>query len=56
MVYALVKAGVVVNTILADATFAASLTGYDYVVRVDTLDPQPSIGWLYDGTTFTPQP
>lgn len=54
MIYALIKNGVVINCIVADETFAAHIRPqYDFVIRVDELDPQPGIGWLYDGDEFT---
>jgi hypothetical protein len=55
MVYALIKDGVVKNTIVADADFIATIQDqWDYCIRIDQLDPQPSQLWLYDGETFTP--
>lgn len=56
MIYALVRAGVVVNTIVADPVFKASIEAdYDAVVRIDDLgDVRPGVYSTYDGVTFTP--
>lgn len=54
MVYALVKDGVVKNTIVADSGFIATISGnWDYCVDITSLNPQPWQGWTYDGSTFT---
>jgi hypothetical protein len=53
-IFALIKNGVVENTIVADEVFAAAIAAqYDFVIRVDELDPRPGIGWLYDGENFS---
>lgn len=52
MRYAIIEAGQVANVALADADFAAA-QGW---IAIDALDPQPSIGWTYDGTTFHAPP
>lgn len=53
-IYALISGGVVVNRIVADATFVSSISGsWDHIVRVDELEVQPNIGWLYDSETET---
>lgn len=56
MIYALIKAGTIVNTIIADPVFKATIEAdYDGVVRIDDLgDVRPGVYWTYDGTTFTP--
>lgn len=55
MVYAQILSGIVVNTIvLGDrALVPIFIVGFDYCVEIDTLTPQPSIGWSYDGAEFT---
>ena len=54
MIFALVKSGVVVNTILADQAFVDAHCGeYDAKVPIDSIPSSPGIGWLYNGTTFT---
>ncbi|MBA3875563.1 MAG: hypothetical protein C0498_01280 [Anaerolinea sp.] len=53
--YALVRGGRVVNVIVADAAFAASIGAeFDGVVRVDVLPVRPGPGWGYDGAAFAP--
>lgn len=53
-VYATINGGVVENTILADAEFAAQIAGdFEHVINIDALDPRPGIGWLYDSGTET---
>lgn len=56
MVYAQVKDGVVKNTLVLDDASIEHLflVGFDYLIRVDILDPQPGPGWKYDGTNFSP--
>jgi hypothetical protein len=56
MTYAQILGGLVQNTIIIDdpsmvPTFS---DGFDYCIRIDTLDPVPGIGWGYDGSNFTP--
>jgi hypothetical protein len=52
-IWALIANSEVKNTIVCDAGFAASiLPEWDFVVRIDELDPRPGIGWSYDGETF----
>ena len=50
MTYLLIKNGVVVNAIVATATEAARLTGYDYVIANAEAGP----GWQYQHGKFTP--
>ena len=60
--YACIDSGVVINTVAVSVDADGNdLNGYLVeaakmwtMVRVDTLQPQPSIGWTYDGTAFTP--
>ena len=53
MSYALIKDGLVVNVIEADAAFVAALTGFDAVVETDTA----GIGWRWDGQQLSvPEP
>lgn len=55
MRYALIRSGVVVSRIVADANFISSIQSqYDHCIRVDQLDPEPGLGWLYDGVLFSP--
>lgn len=56
MIYALIKTGTIVNTIVADPVFKATIEAdYDSVVRIDDLgDVRPGVYWTYDGITFTP--
>lgn len=55
MFYALVKNGVVVNTIVADADFIALIQSqYDHCVQITNEPGSPSMGWTYDGTSFSP--
>jgi len=54
MIYAIIKNGLVVNTIIADESFAAAIKNeYDFVIRVDQLDPQPGLTWTYVDGIFT---
>ncbi len=51
-VYAEITNGTVTNTVISDPTHAAT-QGW---VLIDGITPQPSIGWGYDGKTFTAPP
>lgn len=55
MIFALIKNGMVVNTIVADDEFISHIQDqYDHCVEI-TLNPgNPSIGWTYDGDDFAP--
>ncbi len=55
-VYAQILNGVVMNTIvLNDVSLVGLFTeGFDALVEITALEPQPWIGWHYDGTNFTP--
>jgi len=50
-VFAVIQSGVVVNTIVASQSFGDA--HYPGSPRIDTITPQPGIGWGYDGTTWT---
>lgn len=60
MVFAQILTGKVLNTIvLNDIKLLSNYMSnpinnipYDYVLQVDTLYPQPGIGWTYDGIRF----
>jgi len=53
--YALIKNGVVVNVIVADANFIALIQSqYDSCVVITNNPGDPGIGWTYDGTNFAP--
>jgi len=52
MNYALIKSGLVENTIIADASFIEVIQSeWDHIV--DITDTEYGIGWLYDGQNFT---
>jgi hypothetical protein len=59
MIYALVKGGTVVNTVvimLPEITPVLAMLKAEYaaVVRIDTLDPMPGVWWTYlGGTSFS---
>ncbi|PJK08000.1 hypothetical protein CO610_07500 [Lysobacteraceae bacterium NML95-0200] len=48
-IYALIDDGLVTNVITAE-------TAWPEGIDVTDFDPQPGIGWQYDGETFTPPP
>ena len=58
MTYAQVKNGIVQNRIVveedSESNIKLFLEGYDHCVRIDNLNPQPDIGWSYDGALFSP--
>lgn len=49
--YAEIVNGVVANVAVCDDPAFATAQGWH---DIDTLDPQPGVGWAYDGTTWTP--
>lgn len=54
MIYALIKDGIVKNRIVADSDFIALIADkWDFCIQVSGMDPEPQIGWLYDGSTFS---
>jgi len=56
MIYVQILNGIVKNSIvLTDISLEdLFLEGFDYLIRVDTMTPQPGIDWLYDGSSFSP--
>lgn len=53
MIYALIKDGVVVNSIVSGEDFNLVIANdYDAIVNIDELEVKPDIGWEYDGETF----
>ncbi len=56
MTYAQIKSGLVVNIIALDDSSLEPIfvQGFDYLINLTGMDPQPGIGWGYDGTNFTP--
>lgn len=58
MIFAQIKDNVVRNCIvLEDADIQELfLVGYDYLVRIDEIDPRPGPKWTYDGENFVPPP
>lgn len=56
MVYAQIKNGLIVGAIAVDETTVLALfaEGFDHLLRIDDLIPQPGIGWSYDGQHFSP--
>src|SRR5271165_1689723 len=57
-VYAQVLKNTIVNTIVLNDPSLIPLfsDGYQYFVEIDQLDPEPGIGWAYDGQKFSPPP
>lgn len=54
-IFALIKNGVVVNTIVADDDFIDQIEDqYDHCVDTSDMIQRPPIGWSYDGSNFTP--
>ena len=62
--YAAIQGGIVLNVVavavdadgndvygFCNGEYAKS---FDYFIRVDLLDPEPGMSWLYDGTAFSP--
>lgn len=64
MVFVQIKNQIIINSIVIDDISLINLfkndpiTGepYDYVLQVDSIYPQPGIGWSFDGITFTAPP
>lgn len=56
MIYAQIKNGLILNTIVCDEDTPLDLfaEGFDHFLRVDNLTPVPGIGWSYDGTSYNP--
>jgi hypothetical protein len=54
MIYALVKNGVIENTIVADESFVSLIQpDWDFVLRIDQMENQPAIGWGYADGVFS---
>lgn len=54
-IYAQIKDGEIKNTIVADAEFIKEVASqWDFIIDITDMDPQPAIGWLYDGQDFSP--
>ena len=63
MIYAQILNNKIVNTIMLDDAsllplFSADQNGnpYDSVVQIDTLSPQPGIGWTFNNVNWCPPP
>lgn len=54
-IYAQILGGAVVNTILLNNSALVSTfsVGFDAFVKIDSLSPQPGVGWSYAGGVFT---
>ena len=57
-VFVVIENSLVVNGIVADENFAASIRpNYEAVLDVTEMDPHPGIGWGYEkGHLYAPQP
>lgn len=54
MIFALIKDGVVQNTIVADQAFVDEhMKGYDAAIEIQDKPGSPGIGWIYDGKEFS---
>lgn len=55
MIYAQIKDGIIKNTIIVDGNSPMDKlsVGYDTLIRIDNLSPNPAIDWTYDGNTFS---
>lgn len=52
-IYALIKSGLVINTIKADDNFISIINNqYDEIIDVTEYETYPSIGYVWDGTIF----
>jgi hypothetical protein len=58
VIYAQIKQGTIWNVISLESGTDTGpyLVGYDYLIDITSMSPQPSVGWLYDGTSFSPPP
>lgn len=53
MVLALIKNNIIENTIIVeDESISFNFHNRYAVLRIDNLNPQPGIGWTWDGTSF----
>lgn len=61
MIFAQIENGMIQNTIIVKDESSLDLfqndpisgNPYDFIIRVDTMYPQPGIGWSFDGIMFT---
>ena len=54
-IYALIVGGINTNNVIADPSYVSVLQTFcDTVVDITDVQPQPQIGWLYDGVKLTP--
>ena len=55
MIYAQVLNGIVQNIIILndESLIPLFLEGFQYIIRIDDINPIPGIGWFYDGVNFT---
>lgn len=56
VIYAQIKNNVILNSIVLNDPSLVGIfsNGFDSLVQIDQLNPQPSIGWSYDGKNFSP--
>ncbi len=52
--WAIIQSGIIINTAIWDGIAPWTPPAGCTAVEITALDPQPTIGWTYDGTTFTP--
>jgi hypothetical protein len=52
MIYAVIKNGVVDNTIVASQSFVNQ--HYPGAIRIDQMNPIPGVGWSYSNGQFSP--
>lgn len=53
MIWALIKNGVVENTIIADQDFIDQISSqWEHCVRIDEMEPRPGVGMEYNGSSF----
>lgn len=55
MVYAQIKDGMIINTIVVDEKTNLKLfrEGFDELIRIDDLKQKPGPEWMFDGKEFT---
>jgi hypothetical protein len=52
---ALIQNNSVINIIQnCDAYITNQASNYQYIIDITIMNPQPQVGWTYNGTTFTP--
>lgn len=56
MVFAQIKDGIVKNIIVLDDLSLEDLfsEGFDFFIRIDEMEIQPGVHWIYDGIEFMP--